>query len=400
MRLAGGKPRPRWTRLHSASTMKAPAIELPPSYCRAAPGHPVHGPYHETEYGFPAQDESVLFERLILEINQAGLSWLTILNKRQSFRDAYHQSEVDRGLLPHRDGSPDGRPRHHPQSPEDRSGDRRAADPRPARAGSFVAWLSSHPLPRSRQAADLRHRGITGEFLLSLGTCWRARRRMPGIVPHRAARPPWSAASATARMRSRRDTPVGDPEYDAVASRTSPAAARARRGRSSTSCRTRTRTAAVAAIAEPQSRPQAEHRAWPRTRPSTPAGAAIAGAVTRRLHCGALASRAQIGAGALRSRRVAGLTCRRGRAARGRESRHAGSFGFRDRFRWCNGLARLRQRARGGLYLTAQRQAEHAGDLSATVSHASPARRVDLRQPEFAEPLRVPRRRGPALATP
>ena len=49
------------------------------AYCRAAPGHPLHGPYHDTEYGFPSQEEAVLFERLALEINQAGLSWQTVL---------------------------------------------------------------------------------------------------------------------------------------------------------------------------------------------------------------------------------------------------------------------------------------------------------------------------------
>ena len=47
------------------------------AYCLAAPAHPLHGPYHDREYGFPAEDEAVLFERLVLEINQAGLSWLT-----------------------------------------------------------------------------------------------------------------------------------------------------------------------------------------------------------------------------------------------------------------------------------------------------------------------------------
>lgn len=59
------------------------------SYCLAAPGHPIHGPYHDTEYGFPLRDDAGLFERLVLEINQAGLSWLTILKKREAFRAAY-----------------------------------------------------------------------------------------------------------------------------------------------------------------------------------------------------------------------------------------------------------------------------------------------------------------------
>ena len=49
------------------------------SYCDDAPGHPFHGPYHDAEYGFPLADEAELFERVILEINQAGLSWLTVL---------------------------------------------------------------------------------------------------------------------------------------------------------------------------------------------------------------------------------------------------------------------------------------------------------------------------------
>ena len=55
------------------------------SYCEIAPGHPFHGPYHDREYGFPTRAESKLFERLVLEINQAGLSWLTILSKREAF---------------------------------------------------------------------------------------------------------------------------------------------------------------------------------------------------------------------------------------------------------------------------------------------------------------------------
>ena len=66
------------------------------AYCRAAPGDPIHGLYHDTEYGFPTGEESVLFERLMLEINQAGLSWATILKKRASFRAAYADFSVDR----------------------------------------------------------------------------------------------------------------------------------------------------------------------------------------------------------------------------------------------------------------------------------------------------------------
>jgi DNA-3-methyladenine glycosylase I len=56
----------------------------------------VHAAYHDHEYGFPSRDERVLFERLMLEINQAGLSWLTILNKRAAFRAAFADFDVDR----------------------------------------------------------------------------------------------------------------------------------------------------------------------------------------------------------------------------------------------------------------------------------------------------------------
>ena len=70
------------------------------TYCDFAPGHPVHGHYHDCEYGVPLRGEAALverqlFERLILEINQAGLSWETILKKRESFRRAYDNFDVD-----------------------------------------------------------------------------------------------------------------------------------------------------------------------------------------------------------------------------------------------------------------------------------------------------------------
>jgi DNA-3-methyladenine glycosylase I len=59
------------------------------SYCRVAKGHPFHGPYHDREYGFPIRQDASLLERLALEINQAGLSWLTILKKKEAFRRAF-----------------------------------------------------------------------------------------------------------------------------------------------------------------------------------------------------------------------------------------------------------------------------------------------------------------------
>lgn len=66
------------------------------SYCDIAPGHPFHGPYHAKEYGFPIRDDAKLLERLALEINQAGLSWLTILKKRDAFAAAFEGFDIDR----------------------------------------------------------------------------------------------------------------------------------------------------------------------------------------------------------------------------------------------------------------------------------------------------------------
>ncbi|HMS65021.1 MAG TPA: DNA-3-methyladenine glycosylase I [Ignavibacteria bacterium] len=54
----------------------------------------VHKEYHDTQYGFPINDDNELFGRLILEINQAGLNWTTILNKQNSFRKAYHNFNI------------------------------------------------------------------------------------------------------------------------------------------------------------------------------------------------------------------------------------------------------------------------------------------------------------------
>lgn len=65
-------------------------------YCDQAPDHPFHGPYHDHEYGFPVDDDDVLFERLILEINQAGLSWLTVLKKRDAFKAAFDDFRIAR----------------------------------------------------------------------------------------------------------------------------------------------------------------------------------------------------------------------------------------------------------------------------------------------------------------
>lgn len=59
-------------------------------YCNTHPEDIFNKSYHDAQYGFPLKDDDLLFERLILEINQAGLSWITILKKAENFRKAYH----------------------------------------------------------------------------------------------------------------------------------------------------------------------------------------------------------------------------------------------------------------------------------------------------------------------
>lgn len=69
------------------------------TYCEYVKTHPedtFNKVYHDTQYGFPLDDDNLLFERLILEINQAGLSWITILKKADNFRKAYRGFDIDR----------------------------------------------------------------------------------------------------------------------------------------------------------------------------------------------------------------------------------------------------------------------------------------------------------------
>lgn len=69
------------------------------SYCQFAANATtdnLHRIYHDTEYGFPIASDNELFGRLILEINQAGLSWNTILQKKENFRKAYANFEIEK----------------------------------------------------------------------------------------------------------------------------------------------------------------------------------------------------------------------------------------------------------------------------------------------------------------
>jgi DNA-3-methyladenine glycosylase I len=149
-------------------------------YCDFAPGHPVHGSYHDTEYGFPQTGESELFERLILEINQAGLSWETILRKREGFRKAYSGFDVDKVA---RYGEKDrlrlladaGIIRNRLKVDAAIHNAQVIRELRKSH-GSFLQWIESHhPLSKAewvklfKKTFHFTGGEITGEFLMSLG---------------------------------------------------------------------------------------------------------------------------------------------------------------------------------------------------------------------------------------
>ena len=64
--------------------------------CAWVTADPIYIEYHDTEWGKPITGEDALFERISLEGFQAGLSWLTILKRRESFREAFQNFEIDR----------------------------------------------------------------------------------------------------------------------------------------------------------------------------------------------------------------------------------------------------------------------------------------------------------------
>lgn len=150
------------------------------SYCSTAPGHPWHGPYHDGEYGFPTRDDAVLFERLALEINQAGLSWLTVLKKRAAFFDAF--GGFDPKVVVGFDDA--DRTRLLGDASIIRNRLKVAAVIENARRvvtiqdeyGSFASWLDRHhPLPKEdwvrlfKKSFKFMGGEIVGEFLMSTG---------------------------------------------------------------------------------------------------------------------------------------------------------------------------------------------------------------------------------------
>jgi DNA-3-methyladenine glycosylase I len=172
-------------------------------YCRVAPGHPFHGPYHDHEYGFPLREDDRLFERLVLEINQAGLSWLTILKKRENFRRAWDGFDIDvvaaygeaeRSRLL----ADAGIIRNRLKIDATIENARRLQHIRESH-GSFAGWLDHHH-PMDRPAwvklfrSTFRFTGgeIVGEFLMSTGYLPGAHEQDCPVYERIAGlRPPW-----------------------------------------------------------------------------------------------------------------------------------------------------------------------------------------------------------------
>jgi DNA-3-methyladenine glycosylase I len=149
-------------------------------YCNTHPEDIFNRNYHDTQYGFPISDDNALFERLVLEINQAGLSWITILKKAGNFRRAYSGFDIktvagygdadrarllgDAGII---------RNRLKVNAAIENAKRIRALTPK---FGSFKGWLDAHH-PRSKDEWTKLFRTtflftggeIVNEFLLSTG---------------------------------------------------------------------------------------------------------------------------------------------------------------------------------------------------------------------------------------
>jgi DNA-3-methyladenine glycosylase I len=176
------------------------------TYCSIAPGHPVHADYHASEYGFPQRDEAALFERLCLEIMQAGLSWEIVLKRRAGMRAAFAGWDVD--TIAALDDRAKARLLADPAIIRNRLkveaivANARIVQGFRASHGGFAGWLDAHH-PRDKPAwvklfkSTFRFTGgeIVGEFLMSLGYLPGAHAADCPVAARIAAlAPPWMQA--------------------------------------------------------------------------------------------------------------------------------------------------------------------------------------------------------------
>jgi len=172
-------------------------------YCDSAPGHPLHGPYHDDEYGLPRDDENVLFELLALEIFQAGLSWELILKKRPNMFEAFDGFEVDTvAAYGNKDIdrllSDAGIIRNRLKITSIIENAKRIQNMRDTEGG-FAKFLETHhPMPKSgwvklfKKTFKFTGGEIVNEFLMSLGYLPGAHREdCPAYERVKSERPPW-----------------------------------------------------------------------------------------------------------------------------------------------------------------------------------------------------------------
>lgn len=149
-------------------------------FCASRDKDDVDRAYHDTRYGFPIEDDGELFALLVMEINQAGLSWRTILNKEPNLRKAYDGFDIptvaaygdadrtrllaDAGII---------RNRLKVDAAIHNAGAVLALQ---REYGSFKAWLDAHhPLEKAAWVKLFKTRfkfvggEIVGEFLMSSG---------------------------------------------------------------------------------------------------------------------------------------------------------------------------------------------------------------------------------------
>lgn len=177
-------------------------------YCNTHPEDSFNRVYHDSLYGFPIEDDNALFERLVLEINQAGLSWITILKKAENFRRAYDgfdlvtvagYGQAERARLLADAGIIRNRLKVEAAIENARRIRLLAAD-----YGSFKGWLDAHH-PRSKDEWTKLFKKtfvftggeIVNEFLMSSGYLPGAHdESCPVYLQIRAQDPPWSRKTA------------------------------------------------------------------------------------------------------------------------------------------------------------------------------------------------------------